>query len=116
MARKFALFAFNGQKMCFVHVLLNALDLSSKGYEVRIILEGEATALLNDFEDPQTSFAGLFSSCVEKGLLDCVCRACSQQMGALKTAEKRSYPLCDDMSGHPSMERYLKDGYEIITF
>jgi hypothetical protein len=116
MARKFALFAFNGGKMCFVHVLLNALDLNEKGYEVRIVLEGEATALLNDFEDPNTSFVGLFNSCLERGLLDCVCRACSHQMGALETAQKRGYPLCDDMSGHPSMERYVKEGFEIITF
>jgi hypothetical protein len=116
MARKFALFAFNGSTMCFVHVLLNALDLDEKGHEVKIILEGEATALLNDFEDPGTAFAGLFKSCVDKGLIDCVCRACSKQMGALETAEKRGYPLCDDMSGHPSMERYIKEGCQIITF
>jgi hypothetical protein len=116
MERKYALFAFNGGKMCFVHVLLNALDLTEKGYTAKIVMEGEATALLNDFEDPNASFAGLFRQCVEKGLLDCVCRACSQQMGALETAKKRGYPLCDDMSGHPSMERYIREGYEIITF
>ena len=28
--RKFALFAFEGEEMCFNHVLLNALDLDSK--------------------------------------------------------------------------------------
>ncbi len=116
MSGKYALFAFNGQKMCFVHVLLNALDLQEKGYETAIIVEGEATGLLNDFEDPNAAFAGLFKNCVDEGLLSCVCRACSQQMGALETAKKRGYPLCDDMSGHPSMERYIKAGYEIINF
>jgi len=32
--KKVALFAFNGESLCFVHVLLNALDLKDKGYEV----------------------------------------------------------------------------------
>lgn len=29
--------------MCFVHVLLNALDMQERGYEVKVILEGSAT-------------------------------------------------------------------------
>lgn len=28
---KYVIFAFNGNQMCFVHVLLNALDMESKG-------------------------------------------------------------------------------------
>ena len=33
---KVALFVFNGDPMCFFHVLLNALDLKEKGVEARI--------------------------------------------------------------------------------
>ncbi|MFP4619527.1 MAG: DsrE family protein [Spirochaetaceae bacterium] len=116
MAGKFALFAFNGEPMCFVHVLLNALDYDAKGYEVKIVLEGEATKLIEHFEKPDVPFAGLYKKCIDRGLLDCVCRACSKQMGVLELAEEKGLPLCDDMSGHPSMERYTKEGYEIITF
>jgi len=29
--KKVALFAFNGELMCFVHVLLNALEMKDKG-------------------------------------------------------------------------------------
>ena len=32
--KKVVLFAFNGDFMCFIHVLLNALDMHEKGYEV----------------------------------------------------------------------------------
>jgi len=32
--KKVALVAFNGEPMCFVHVLLNALDMEEKGYEM----------------------------------------------------------------------------------
>jgi len=37
---KVALFAFNGDPMCFAHVLINALDLREKNYDVRLIIEG----------------------------------------------------------------------------
>ncbi len=30
--KKFALFVYNGDPMCFIHVLLNALDIKAKGY------------------------------------------------------------------------------------
>jgi hypothetical protein len=32
---KYALFAFTGEDMCFIHVLLNGLDLQAKGQEAR---------------------------------------------------------------------------------
>ena len=48
--KKFALFVFNGDPMCFIHVLLNALDMSDKGYEVKIIIEGAATQLISELE------------------------------------------------------------------
>ena len=43
--KKIALFVFNGDPMCFIHVLLNALDMKEKGYEARIVIEGAAMEL-----------------------------------------------------------------------
>ena len=55
--RKFVLFAFNGELMCFIHVLLNALDMQEKGFDVKISYDevlkisfpcgGKKTAVLN---------------------------------------------------------------------
>lgn len=36
---KVALFAFNGEPMCFVHVLLNALDMKKKGIDVKCTVQ-----------------------------------------------------------------------------
>ena len=43
--KKIAIFAFEGNPICFVHVLLNAIDLHERGEEVKIVLEGEAIKL-----------------------------------------------------------------------
>jgi len=40
--RKTVLFVFNGDPMCFIHVLLNALDMKEKGHEAGIVVEGAA--------------------------------------------------------------------------
>lgn len=36
--KKIALFVFNGDPVCFIHVLLNGLDMKAKGMEGRIIV------------------------------------------------------------------------------
>ncbi len=41
-----ALFAFNGEPMCFLHVLLNALDMKARGFGVKLVLEGASVKLV----------------------------------------------------------------------
>ena len=48
--KKIALFAFNGDPMCFIHVLLNALDMHANGVETKIVLEGTATQLITELD------------------------------------------------------------------
>lgn len=114
--KKVALFAFNGEAMCFVHVLLNALDFQAHGVDVKIIIEGSATRLVETLADPSQPFANLYQQVKEKGLIDCVCQACAQKMGSLQAAVAQQLSLCSELKGHPSMHRYIEQGYEIITF
>jgi hypothetical protein len=114
--KKYVLFAFNGEPMCFIHVLLHALDMQSKQYDVKIVIEGSATKQVRELQDPQAPFAQLYGQVKEAGLIDCVCRACSAQMGALESAQEQGLPICDDLKGHPSMTRYIEAGYTIVTF
>ncbi len=114
--KKVVLFAFNGEFMCFVHVLLNALDMHSKGYDVRIVIEGAATKLIPELAAAGNPLNALYTNAKGKKLIDGVCRACSNKMGTLKQAEAEGLRLLDDMSGHPGMAHYQEQGFEIITF
>lgn len=116
MTKKVVLFAFNSEPMCFVHVLLNALDMRSRGYDVKIVLEGATPKTANQFNEPEAKFHTVYRQVVDQGLIDCVCRACSAQVGALAGIEAQGLPLCNEMKGHPSIAKYLEDGYEVITF
>ena len=114
--KKFALFVFNGDPMCFIHVLLNALDMKEKGYDGKIIIEGSATKLLPELAKSDNPLHKLWEKVKEAGLVDGVCKACSNKLETLEAAKKQGLTLLDEMSGHPSMARYRDEGFEVISF
>ncbi len=116
MREKIALFAFNSEPMCFMHALLNALNLHEKGFEVKVALEGAATQLIPEMAKPQNQLFRLYDKAMSLNLIEGACRACSAKMGTLHAAEAQGIRLLDDMTGHPSMSAYLAQGYQIITF
>ena len=109
---KFVIFAFNGSPLYLVHVLLNALDMHSKGIDTKVIIEGEAVKLVEEME---TSNNKLYKDARDKGIIDGICKACSAKMGVLEYNETVGIPLKDEMDGHPSMALYINDGYQVIT-
>ena len=40
----------------------------------------------------------------------------SAKMGVTSGVEEEGLPFLDEMSGHPSMARYEKNGFQVITF
>jgi len=114
--KKVALFAFNGELMCFVHVLLNALEMKAKGYEVKIIIEGSATGLIPEIAKKGNPMHQLYNEAKTLDLIDGACKACSSKMGVIEGIKAEGMELLGDMSGHPGMAHYMEQGYEIITF
>jgi len=112
----YCLYAFNGELMCFVHVLLNALDMKEKGKEAIIVFEGSAVTLVPELEKPENPFHALYQKAKEAGLIEGACKACSSKLGVLDAVKSAGLPLLDDMSGHPSMAAYIDRGYTILTF
>ena len=114
--KKVALFVFNGDPMCFIHVILNALDMNGKGYTARVVVEGAATQLVPDLAKTDHPLHTLWEKVKTAGLVEGVCKACSQKMGTLQSAQEQGLALLDEMNGHPSMARYRAEGYELVTF
>ena len=114
--QKFALFVFNEDPMCFIHVLLNALDMKTKGDEAKIIIEGASVKMIPELVKSGNALNGLWKKNLEAGLVEGVCKACSSKLGTLEAAKEQGLTLLDDMSGHPGMSAYREKGYEIITF
>jgi len=114
--KKVALFVFNGDPMCFIHVLLNALDMNAKGYTAKVVVEGAATRLIPELAKPDNPLNGLWEKTKTAGLIAGVCKACAGKMDTLDAVKDQGLELLADMNGHPSMSGYLQDGFEVISF
>ncbi|NCD22368.1 MAG: cytoplasmic protein [Spartobacteria bacterium] len=113
---QYALFVFNGDPMCFIHVLLNALDMQARGQGAKIVLEGAATKLVPALYEEGHALHGLWKKCLAAGLVEGVCLACATKLGTRAAAEEKGLRLLDEMAGHPSIAAYRAAGCEVITF
>jgi hypothetical protein len=113
---KTVFFAYRGDAMCFVHVLLNSLDMASRGMDGRIVIEGDAVRLIPEMAKPGHFLNQLYNKVREQNLLIGACRACSNKLGVAGEVEELGIELIGDMAGHPAMADYLEQGYTILTF
>jgi hypothetical protein len=116
MSKKIALFGFNGNLMCFSHALLNAMDMTARGFDVKLVLEGASVELVKDLVDRDKPFGQMFCQAMEDGLIDGACEACSNSLGVREHVQQAGLRLLGDMHGHPSMAGYIEQGYEVIVF
>lgn len=55
--------------MCFIHVLLNALDMKERGYEGKIVIEGAATKLFPELAKENNPMHKLWEKVKAAGLV-----------------------------------------------
>ncbi len=111
--KKYLIYAMQGEEMCFMHVLMNALDLNQAGHEVKIIFEGASVKLAPVLERKKHV---LYVQAKEKDLIAGVCKACSSSLSVMEEVEKTGLPLLDDMNGHAGIRPFVEEGYEVIVF
>ncbi|HQN27380.1 MAG TPA: hypothetical protein PLT43_02430 [Mesotoga sp.] len=116
MAKEVLILAFEGKKPCFLHALLNALDMHEKGFDVSVVLEGQSPSLLKEITLESDPLFPLYNKAKSKGLIKAVCYGCSKMMGALEIAEREGLPLNGDMSNHVPLAPYIDRGATVITF
>ena len=102
--------------MCFIHVLLNALEMKTDGYEAKIIIEGAATKLIPQLMKNENPLHQLWEKAIAADLVEGVCMACANKMGVLAAAKEQKLALLNNMSGHPSIAEYRQKRFKIITF
>ena len=109
---KYLFYGMTGEKMCFQHILLNALDLAGSGKEVKIIFEGASVKLVPVFEEEGNP---LYKKAKQSGIIAGICSACSKVMGVYEANAASGLTMLDDMSGHAGMKRFVEDGYKVIS-
>lgn len=110
--KKVLFYGMTENKMCFQHILLNALDLREEGVECKIIFEGASVKLVSVFEKEGNK---LYQKLKELDMIAGVCVACSKVLGVYEDNLASGLKMLDDMLGHAGMKAYAKEGYEIIS-
>ena len=113
---KTILFAFRGDPLCFIHVLLNSIDMHERGQGGRIVLEGESVTLVGQMAEPGHFLNTLYQKARSMDLFVGACKACATKLKALEAIEKEKIPLIGEMAGHPSMGEFTANGFQVITF
>ena len=114
--KKCVFFAFRDHPLCFIHVLLNSLDMAAKGMEGKIVLEGEAVKLVPVMAAPDHFLHILYNKAKAAGLFSGACRACSSKLGVTEAVEREGIALIGEMAGHPAMSEFIEQGYTVLTF
>ena len=123
MARKLLFLLFTDEPCRQNHALLYALDLHRQGHAVKLVVEGLATQALAQLDEPASRFAELFAELQQAGVLVGACeRACSgcasndPKRKVAEVASEHGVALLRDLEGHAGIERFVRDGYEIVVF
>ncbi len=101
------------ETMKMYHLFLNIKDLRSNGYDVRVILEGDATKVPAKMSESSHSLNSLYKA--TKSAITAVCKGCAIATGSLDAAEKEGLPIIGDLDNHVSVVKYLNDGYQLVV-
>lgn len=110
------LFAISSDPVVFAHTLLNALDMKERGWEVKVVIEGDATKQVSLLRNETKPFANIWQQAKKAQLIEGVCRACAQKNTVVPAVVEQGLKLLDDMNGHPAVARYIEAGCTVLVF
>lgn len=99
-----------------VHALLYATELKEKGYDVVLIFDGAATEWAEELSNPdsQSKLLPMYQSLKKTGAVEVICDFCAIAFGVKEKLSGRQVPLVSEYKGHPSIEKWIKKGYQLI--
>jgi len=99
-----------------------ALECAGKGCDVKIILEGPATARLRMLAK-DAKFSELFKRAKNAKLIEGICRTaakgCSTGIKARNVtmiAKREGLKLISELDGHAGIARFISLGYQVLIF
>lgn len=99
-----------------LHALLYAKELKDGGHPIVLIFDGAGTTWAEAMRKPDHMFHAKFVELEKSGIVEEVCDYCS---GAFKVKDQLrkqgGVPFSSDFGGHPSIKKWVDQGYEIIV-
>ncbi len=96
------------------NALVIAKEFKEAGDDVKIIFDGAGSKWVAKLADTESPLNPLYSAVQDK--VDGVCSYCAAAFGVKESVETCGVECLGDYQGHPSLQKLVADGYQIITF
>ncbi|MDF7808466.1 DsrE family protein [Pontiellaceae bacterium B12219] len=98
-----------------MHALLYAQELAESGYKVALIFDGAGAGWAVQFRDPAHPMNKAYLSVVNSGTVLEICDHCAENFNVKdQLSEQQRNFLSGDYKGHPSLVRFIQQGYQLL--
>jgi hypothetical protein len=96
------------------NALTSAKEFKEAGDETTIVFDGAGTKWVAELSNPDHRLHKAFESVED--VVAGACSYCASSFGVKEEVEKSGIPLLEEYAGHPSLQRLVSRGYQVITF
>jgi hypothetical protein len=97
-----------------VNALMTAKEFKENDEDVQIIFDGAGTKWVAELSRPDNRSHGLFESVKDK--VAGACSFCASAFGVKEDVVATGIPLLEEYRQHPSLRRFISEGFEVLTF
>lgn len=96
------------------NALTSAKEFKEAGDEATIVFDGAGTRWVEELSKPDHKLHEAFESVRDS--VAGACAYCAESFGVKRQVQKSGIPLLEEYAGHPSLQRLVSEGYQVITF
>ncbi len=96
------------------NALTSAKEFKEAGDETTVVFDGAGTKWVAELSNPDHRLHKAFESVQD--VVAGACSYCAASFGVKEEVEKSDVPLLEEYAGHPSLQKLVSQGYQVITF
>lgn len=99
-----------------VHAFLYARELKEHGHEVVLIFDGAGTEWAEELSNPASTskLKPAYEQLKERGIVEVICDYCATAFQVRAPLAERGLSLIGEYEGHPSVAKWIDEGYQLI--
>ena len=96
------------------NALTSVREFKQEGQEVTLIFDGAGTKWIGELSDPDHKYNRHFESVKDE--IQGACGYCARAFGVKDEVQESGVELLGEFEGHPSLAKFVAQGYQVITF
>jgi len=97
-----------------VNALQTVKEFKEAQDDVQLIFDGAGTKWIVELSKADHKYKELFDAVKDKATG--ICSYCANAFGVKEEVQKSGLPLTEAYEGHPSFQKLVSEGYQVITF